>query len=129
MGVSGLGIRVEGLTKRIKGLERLGVSVVDLKAAMSAVAKEGARLAASFAPSRSGDLRAAIRGNNAKNRAVVTAGKRKVLYAGAINYGWPKRKIRGSFFMQRADKELQPRAQAILEEGLQEAIRNAGVSE
>jgi hypothetical protein len=88
------GVRVEGLNKTIKALQGFGVEVQDLKDVFSSIAKEGARLASSFAPVKSGRLAGTVRGNKAKNKAVVIAGKAKVPYAGAINYGWPRRNIR-----------------------------------
>lgn len=123
----GGGVRIEGLNKVVRGLQDLGVEVSDLKGAFSAISAEGARLASSFAPRVSGALAATIRGNKAKNKATVTAGRAKVRYAGAINYGWPRRKIQPSLFMQRADKALAPRVVPMLEAGLDEAIQKAGL--
>jgi len=121
------GVRVEGLNKTIKALQSLGVEVADMKEAMSAISTEGARLVADMAPKVTGALAATVRGNKAKNKAVVMAGRARVKYAGAINYGWPARNIEPSFFMQRADAALAPRAVAMLEEGLDTAMRKAGL--
>lgn len=121
------GVRVEGLNKTVRALQQFGVEVDDLKATFSAVAAEGARLASSFAPKRSGTLAATVRGNRAKNKAVVIAGRAKVPYAGAINYGWPARDIKPALFMQQADKTLAARIPGMLESGLDEAIRKAGL--
>jgi len=122
-----IGVRVEGLNKTVRALQGVGVEVADLKTAFAAIAAEGARLAAGYAPHRSGTLSGTIRGNKAKNKAVVIAGKARVPYAGAINYGWPKRNIRPSLYMQRADAELAPKAVKMLESGLDDAIRKAGL--
>jgi hypothetical protein len=122
------GVRVEGLTRTVGALQRLGVEVADLKATFSAIAAEGARLASSFAPVRTGALAAAVRGNKAKNKAVVIAGKARVPYAGAINYGWPARNIKPAMFMQKADAALAPRAVEMLETGIDEAIKKAGLT-
>lgn len=120
--------KVEGLTETLRGLQRIGVEAGDLKDAMAEIAAEGARLASSFAPKRSGRLASSVRGNRAKAKAVVTAGRaRTVPYARVINYGWPKRGIRAARFMQRADEQLQPRAVEMLETGLDKAIRRAGL--
>jgi hypothetical protein len=121
------GVRVEGLNRTVRALQRYGVEVGDLKETFADIAAEGARLASSFAPKRSGRLAGTVRGNKAKNKAVVAAGKARVPYAGAINYGWPKRGIKPALFMQRADKALAPRAVGMLESGLGRAAERAGL--
>jgi hypothetical protein len=123
------GVRVAGLNQTVRALQGLGVEVADLKETFGGIAAEGARLASSFAPHRTGRLAAAVRGNRAKNKAVVRAGGARVRYAGAINYGWPRRNIAGSFFMQRADAQLAPRALGMLESGLDTAIGKAGLKD
>lgn len=126
MAVSG-GVRVEGLARLTRQLVDLGADLDDLKNVFAGIASEGAHLAASFAPKRSGALAASIRGNRAKNKAVVTAGRAAVPYAGAINYGWPARGIRPALFLQRADVALQPRALDMLESGINDAIAKRGL--
>lgn len=121
-------VQIDGLNKTIKGLQKAGVEVEDLKAAFADIASQVARLASSFAPKRSGNLRATIRGNKAKNKAVVTAGKARVPYAGPINYGWPRRGIAPALFMQRADAALAPQALRLLESGLDDALRKADLT-
>ena len=122
-------VRVEGLNKTLRALQTYGVEVADLKDVMAGIAREGAVLASRYAPKRSGRLAGTIRGNKAKAKAVVIAGRARIPYAGAINYGWPKRNIKASLFMQRADKELAPRAVEMLEAGLDRAAGKAGLDE
>lgn len=121
------GVRVEGLNKTVKALQGFGVEIADLKEVFADIAAEGARLASRYAPKRSGRLQATVRGNKAKNKAVVIAGRAKVPYAGAQNYGWPKRHIRAVLFMQRADTALAPMAVEMLETGLDRAIGKVGL--
>jgi hypothetical protein len=125
--MSSSSVKVEGLNKTVRALQDLGVEVADLKDVFSEIAAEGARLASSFAPRRTGRLAATIRGNKAKNKAVIAAGKGKIKYAGAINYGWPVRNIRPALFMQRADTALAPKAVQMLETGLDGIIKKAGL--
>jgi len=122
-------VQVEGLRETIKGLEKLGVAVDDLKDVFAGIADEGAQLASSFAPKSSGKLASTIRGNRAKNKAVVTAGKARVPYAGAQNYGWPKRNIKPALFMQRADEALASRVPELLNQGINQAIEKAGLDD
>jgi hypothetical protein len=126
MAVTG-GVRVEGLTTLVRDLERLGASVEDLKDAFAAIAAEGAEKAAAFAPKRTGRLAGSVRGNRAKNKAVITAGKASIAYAVVINYGSPKRHIAASQFMQRADDAMRPVALDRIETAISTAITKAGL--
>lgn len=119
--------RVEGLNKFTRALTQVGVEIDDLKDVMGGIAALGARLASGFAPKRSGRLAGTIRGNRAKSKAVVTAGRARVPYAGPINYGWRKRNIAPARFMQRADTEVAPRAVQMLEDGVNDVIAREGL--
>jgi len=120
------GVRVENLTATVRALQKIGVDVQDLKDVFAGIAAEGARLAVAAAPRRSGKLRATIRGNKAKNKAVVIAGRARVPYAGPINYGWKKRGIKGTMFLQKADSQLSDIAPRMLEDGLQRVMGRSG---
>lgn len=123
-----VGFKVEGLSAVVRNLQALGLEVDDLKDAFSTIAAEGAGAAARFAPKRSGRLAGDIRGNRAKSKAVVTAGRKSVPYAGPINYGWPARNITGAGFMQAADEEMQPKALQMLEDEINRQIRKKGLN-
>src|SRR5690242_18013332 len=99
----------------MRELQALGLDIDDLKDTMQDISQEGARRAAAHAPKRSGRLAASIRGNRAKSKAVVRAGKAAIPYAGPINYGWPRRHVAPSHFLQRADQEMRPVAIQMLE--------------
>ena len=121
------GVQVEGLNRVVRDLQSLGLEIEDLKDAFGGIADEAARLASSFAPVRSGKLRASVRGNRAKNKALVSAGRARVPYAAPINYGWPRRNIQGAGFMQKADDRMRPRALALLEAAIEQSIRRRGL--
>ncbi len=127
MATSSGSVKVEGLNKTLTALQRFGVEAADLKDVMGAISAEGARLASSFAPKRSGRLAGTVRGNKAKAKAIVIAGRARTPYVGAINYGWPRRNIKPALFMQRADRALAPRAVDMLERGLDDVIRKVGL--
>lgn len=142
MALSG-GVRVEGLNRLVRDLQALGLDVDDLKEAFGDIAAEGARVASSFAPKKTGALAATVRGNRAKNKAVVSAGRARVKYAGAINYGWPEGKkdwsarprkrggwpigIAPSLFMQKADEVMRPFALQALDNAIEDKIRERGL--
>lgn len=121
------GIRVTGLTSVVRALQALGLEVDDLKDAFSKIAREGAASAARYAPRRTGRLAGDIRGNRAKSKAVIAAGRASVPYAGPINYGWAKRNIAPSGFMQKADEDMKPRSLQMLEQEINTQIRKRGL--
>jgi hypothetical protein len=123
-----VGFRVQGLTQVVKALQEFGLEVDDLKDVFSRIASEGAEAAARHAPVKTGRLRSDIRGNRAKAKAVVTAGRKSVPYAGPINYGWPRRGIAPTQFLQAADEEMRPRAIQLLEDGINAQIRKKGLT-
>lgn len=122
------GFKVDGLNQVVRGLLEIGVEVEDLKGAFSAIADMGARTAARFAPKRSGRLAGDIRGNRARSKAVVTAGRASLPYAGPINYGWVKRNIEPSLFMQRADRAVRPFSLRRLEAEINIQIKRRGLN-
>lgn len=81
------GVRVKGLKETIRSLERLGVSVEDLKGAMSNVSSKVVSDAKALTPVRSGALQASIRASKAKNKATMRGGSAKVYYASFVEYG------------------------------------------
>lgn len=122
-----VGVRVDGLRGVVRALQQMGAEVEDLKAAFGRIADEGARRAAGHAPKRSGRLAADVRGNRAKSKAVVTAGRSSVPYAGPIQYGWPARNIRANPFMTKASDEMEPRAVQMLEDEINQQIQRRGL--
>lgn len=108
-------VAVQGLREMIRDLIKAGVDVEDVKDALAEIAKVGAYVAGNLAPRRTGALAGTVRGNRAKGKAVVTAGRARVRYAGPINYGWPKRNIRPAHFLQKTDKVMETRAPEIFE--------------
>lgn len=119
-------LRMTGLEELERDLKGIGVKLSDLD--FAGIASEGMRLAASFAPKRSGKLAASIKGSKSKSRATIKAGGARVPYAAPINYGWRKRNIAPSQFMQRADEVLRRRVPAELEAQMRRIIAQQGMS-
>lgn len=122
------GFKVQGLNGVVRALQQMGLEVEDLKDAFAKIAQQGAEKAADAAPKKSGRLAADIRGNRAKSKAVVTAGRVSVPYAGPINYGWPSRNIAPAGFMQTADEQMQPIALRLLEDDINTKLREKGLT-
>lgn len=120
-------VRVTGLREFVDHCKALGVSIEDMRSAFSTVAALGAATAASYAPKRTGALASDLRGSHARDRAVVTAGRTTVPYAGPINYGWAAHGIRGAFFMQKTDEVWAPYALTRLKQEVDKKIRQEGL--
>lgn len=123
-----MSIKVEGLGKFNRDLTKLGVDLDDLKDAMAKLAAMGAQAAGIHVPRKSGRLASSIRGNRAKNKAVVTAGRAKVPYAPVINYGSPKRGIVARHFMQQADRDVGPKIIPTLQADIDRLITEKGLA-
>lgn len=111
------GVYITGLRETTRALESAGVDVEDLKNVMGQVAAEAATTMQAHTPTRSGALRASVRGNRAKAAAIVTIGRARVPYAGPIAYGWKRRGIRPGRFIQATDQHMETRAPQLLEDG------------
>jgi hypothetical protein len=128
-GRGGFRVRVTGINELARSMRQLGAHFDDLNDAFSTIARQGARLASEFAPVRTGRLAKGLRGTKTqKNKAVVRVALKSVNeYAGVINYGWPKRNIQASEFMQKADAALLPYALDLIERDARAAIRSRGL--
>lgn len=117
------GYRVTGLREVVRALEKVGVDIQDLKDVFAEIADRGARAVEAHVPRKTGRLAGDVRGNRAKSKAVVAAGRSSVPYAGPINYGWPDRNIAPAEFMQRGEADLEPVAIQLLEDGVNNKIK------
>jgi len=124
----GSGLKVAGLNRVVRDLQRFGLESEDLKAAFSRIAQVGAGVMARYVPARSGRLRADVRGNRAKSKAVVAVGRASIPYAGPIQWGWPARNIRPAGFFERTDAVMNPVALRMLEDEINNQIRKKGLS-
>lgn len=125
--MAGSGIKVDGLRQVLRDLSQLGVELDDFKESFSKIATRGADLASSLVHSKSGRLAGSIRGNRAKNKSVVIAGRASIPYAGAQNYGWEVRNIEPQLFLQRAEERLEPQLVPWLEDELNDKIKRRGL--
>lgn len=81
-------MRVEGLNKQIRALQKLGVEVDDLKGAIAPITEKVVNDAKALTPVRTGRLQASIRGSKAKNKAVIRGGTgSRVPYASFVEFG------------------------------------------
>jgi len=123
----GIGVRVSGLNELVRGFQRAGTEVDDLKSVFSGIAGEAAGIVRKRVPKLTGKLAGTVRGNRAKAKAVVTIGRARVRYAGPINYGWPARNIRAAHFVHKSDAAIAARAVSMLDDGIDQLLREVGL--
>lgn len=119
---AGVDIKVEGLSRVVRDLERLGVDLEDLRDAFSRIAREATPTYQRFTPVRSGALRGSYRPARTKNRAVLYVGRAAVPYARVINYGFPRRGIRAANFVALGDAVETPKALDAIEADINRLI-------
>jgi len=98
--VAGATVEVRGVRELARTLRQAGVGLEQLKDAHAKVSQIVARGAAVRAPRVSGALAGSVKGTRRQSAAVVRAGNGRVPYAGVQNFGWPRRHIRGTHFLQ-----------------------------
>lgn len=81
------GVRITGLRETIRALEKLGVSVEDLKGAIEPITNKVVEDAKALTPVLTGALRESIRGSKAKNKAVIRGGTARTKYASFVEFG------------------------------------------
>jgi hypothetical protein len=113
---------VSGLREVVRNLEKVGIEAADMKEVFTAIGQMVANQASLLAPRKSGRLAASIKPTKTKNKAAVRGGSARVPYAGAINYGWRKRGIAPSRFLQRAIDANESKAVQMMEDGLDQII-------
>lgn len=127
-------VRVVGRARLQLTLRRAGAELGDFTEPNTKLAAVAASFVADEAPARSGRLRADIRGNKAKTRISVLAGRARIRYAGPINWGWPSRPnpsrgIRGgpipaNNFLERGGEKAEPVVVTGWESHLQNALND-----
>lgn len=106
-------VRITGLDETTAALRRFAGDVEGEQLQLQ-VAEEAARLLSSFVPRRTGRLASSVRPGTSPGRAFVTVG---------TPYAY---RARGSF--ARVDAQLLDRAPQIIDKGLDEAAREAGLN-
>lgn len=120
-------IKVENDVELMRQFRKLGFKVSDLGEVFGEIAQEVTADAKSMAPHRSGRLASDIRPSKAKTRATVAVGRASVPYAGPINYGWARRGIGPSMFMNRAADTKAQSSAAKIDHEIGRMIRSCGL--
>ena len=114
------GVRVKGLKKTLRHLEKAGADAEDMRDLMHKLGKIVAD--AAQPPSASGTLADTIRPGRGKTKAVVRAGGAKAPYAGVIHYGWPARNIAPQPFLTDALRAKRAEVFRALDRGIADIL-------
>ena len=95
-------VQVEGAKELRRALRRMGADLKDLSKINREAADTVAGDARGRAPRLTGHLAGSVKASATKTRAVVSAGSRRVVYAGPIHFGWPARHIEAQPFLYTA---------------------------
>lgn len=123
----GLRIRVEGLTKTVRALEKAGTDAGEMRDLMHAIGMTVVQDARSRVPAESGALKRTIRAGRGKTKAVVRAGTKAVPYGGVIHYGWRQHGIQEQPFLKNALIAQRGTVLNQLDDGISALLKNAGL--
>lgn len=101
-------LRLDGGRQLRAGLADLEDGVTELKAANKDAAGIAAGGAAKRVPRVSSRLAGTIRAAGTKTAGIVRVGTKRAPHAGPINYGWPGRNIKPSFFLNDGAQATEP---------------------
>lgn len=114
----GVRVRVDGLRKTIRDLNKAGTDATDMKELMHSLGEIVIKGAQPNIPVRSGALAGTLRAGNGKTKAVVRAGGARAPYAGVIHYGNPKRGIAPHPFLTDSLRHQHEHIYTALEAGI-----------
>lgn len=95
-------MKIEGFNKTVRALNRAGAEAQDMKDLMHSLGSLVVKTARPLTPHKTGRLAGSIRAGRGKTKAVVTAGRKSIPYAGVQHYGWPAHHIKASMFLVKA---------------------------
>lgn len=121
-------VRVEGLRRTVRALDRAGAGVDDVRDALGRIAANVEPDYKRYTPRARGRLQGTYRIGKAKSRAVIYVGTRAVPYAGPINYGWRGRNIKPAHFIAKGDVIAAPKASTQLEQELGQLFAQLGLT-
>lgn len=107
------GLKIEGGRNLRRTLRQAGSDLQELKDANARAAGIVSGKAQSWAPARTGRLRATVRSSGTKTAGIVRAGNNRksksgVPYAGPIHWGWRARGIKANPFLSYSAQATEP---------------------
>lgn len=123
----GVRVRITGLSKTLRAMEKAGASSADMKDLMHALGTTVVTAAVPRARHATGAMASTIRAGRGKTKAVVRAGGARVPYAGAQHYGWPRRGITPNPYLRQAVDTTLPRLLDQLDAGIAKLLKDANL--
>lgn len=117
-------VRVKGLSKTVRSLERAGADVQDMRDLMHSLGMLVVN--AAQPPVLTGTLAGTLRAGRGKTKAVVRAGGARAPYAGVQEYGWPARNIAAQHYLTAALQSERSDVLRALDDGLEDILRKTG---
>lgn len=121
-GGANIHMELRGAKELAAGLRKAGMDMKDLRAVNKQAAQVVVPAAKGTAPRRSGRLANSVRAGATQKAGVVRAGSKRVPYAGVINYGWARRHIKPTRFMNKAAKSTEPEWAKVYQDAVQKII-------
>jgi hypothetical protein len=121
----GVEIKVEGADEVIQSLKGLGDDLEDIPT-LEKVSDRYVAVLSALAPVRTGNLASSFRPSNKDGAAGAYS---LAPYAGVVNYGSPKRGIKGAHFVQKADQILADDVLKLTEQGVDDLIDKKGLGQ
>lgn len=128
LGGDGTRVRVEGLGKTLRQMQKAGADAQEMRELMHQLGTIVVHAAQPMARRQSGAMAGTIRAGRGKTKAVVRAGGRRVPYAGVQHYGWPARNIAPNPFLSNALQATRPAVLNELDQGLAKLLADADLT-
>lgn len=114
-------VRVKGLSRTLRSLERAGADAQDMKNLMHSLGMLVAR--AADIPNRTGRLASTVRAGKGKTKAVVRAGGARAHYGPVVHYGTPDGTVTPNPFLVNALRSQRDHIFRELDRGIDEILR------
>ena len=119
------GVRVEGLRKVIRSVEKLGVDVEDLRSVFTRIGARALSTANAGTPVRTGALKATNKASKRKNSVYLYSGTKRVNYAIYPHYGTVHQPA--TYYLSNVVQKDGPWAVEQLDKELATLIKKAGL--
>ncbi len=119
-------VRVEGLTRTVRALNRAGAGPEDMRDAYARIATAVEPDYARHTPVKTGKLKGNYRIGRPKGRSVLYVGSAAVPYAGPVNYGRDGKT--GAQYVAKGDVTAGPKATGLLDDELSRIYTQLGLT-
>jgi hypothetical protein len=116
-------VTVTGLKETLDSLKKVEGALDNLTDANRTIASTIASKASALAPRLTGALASSIKGTSDKDKARITAGGDRVVYAGVQEYGWPEKNIQAQPYLRPAVQNNMSYIVQQYEENIQSVIK------